>query len=189
MKIEKRQQKILLLAGIILGAILIFWIFIYSPKNKQMKEIGAELARVQKDIERIQKIAGGEESLDVVITKYNRKIKEFKEKLPAQEESTLRRLANKADSMGIEVLSISPQVAADSKLPVNIEGCQCRELVISMQLVASYEKLGEYLGMLKDKFPSVIRLNKVNIEKKGEVKGISELSASIEIALYMLVPE
>lgn len=189
MKIEKGKQKILLMGGIILGAILIFWVFIYSPKNKQMKELKDKLVKVQKDINTIHGISRDKESLDIVITKYNEKLKELELKLPQQEESTLRGLVTEATKKSIEVPSIRPKIATDCKLPINIEEYKCKELDISIELVTSYKNLGEYLRILKNKFPSLVRLNELKIEKKGEEKGISKLSVLLEITLYMLVPE
>lgn len=188
MNIDKRQQNILLMSGIILGAILIFWILIYSPRHSQMTKLKAELSTIEKEIENIQKMTGGKDSLDTLIIKCSNKLKEYELKLPDKEEATLRELAVQADKMGIRVMSISPQGKVDSKCQVNIEGCKCKEMKISMQLTTSYRKIGEYLGIVQDKFPSLIKINEIKLKKEGEERGISKLSVSLNITLYMLVP-
>lgn len=188
MNIDKRQQNILLMSGIVLGAILAFWILIYSPKHSQMTKLKAELSNTEKEIENIQKMTSGKEGLDTLIIKYSNKLKEYELKLPDKEEATLRELAVQADKMGIKVISISPQYKVDSKSQVNVEGCKCKEMKISMELTASYKSLGEYLGFLQGGFPSLIRINEIKLKKEGEERDSSKLSVSLNVTLYMLVP-
>lgn len=179
------QKKILLLWGIVLGAILVFWLFIYYPKNKQLKDLRDELDKVQTEINKYQKISEDRGTFDIIASRY----KELEQKLPMQEEPILRDLAKEAVEKEIEVLSIKPYQAIDSKLPIKVEGYQCKELTITMELVTSYKKLGEYLGVLQNQFTSIVRLDKLDVEKESEKDGESVLLVVMELTLFMLIPE
>lgn len=185
---NKNQQKILLLAGIVFGVILVFWVFVYSPKNKQMRELRDRFNKVQGEIDKVQRMTGDDTSLDVLISKYDKKLKECKRKLPEKEEVVLRELARNAVRMGIQVVSITPARAINSDLPVSVEGCLCKELDISIHLVGSYVKIGKYLGVIESKFPFILRLKRIDLKKEGEEKGVSKLEAFVDVTLYMLIP-
>lgn len=188
MRLQKQKQVIILMSAIVLGAILVFWLFIYSPKNKEMKSLKKELSEIKNSISNFQKISGSGESLDVVIEKYDRMLKQLKLRLPSQEEASIRELAKEAAKLGIEVVSISPRTAVETKLPVKVKGCRCRELKICMHLRTTYFKLGNYVEVARAKFPSVVRLNNLNIKSLEKGAG-ARLDVLIDITLYMLVPE
>lgn len=189
MKIEKRQQKILIMAGIAFSAILVFWLFIYSPKKKQMKELKFELYETRKVVSNFKKIVGEEESLDVAIDRYNTKLKDFKLKLPSQEESTIRDLATEANKLGIEVLAITPGSAVNSKLPINVKGYTCRELPISINLKTQYRKFADYIVVLKERFPAILVFNKLDIRREREDVIGSLVVVTLDVTLYLMIPQ
>lgn len=189
MKIEKPEKKLALqLTGALL-VILVFWFFVYAPKSRYMKKLRNELENVQMDIDKVKKMAGDNESLDVLIEKYNERLKELEVKIPSKEEAVLRELAFKANEMGIEVLSISPSVSTESNLPIKVDEYKCKELPVNIQLRAPYVKLGEYILALRDKLSALVTLEEINIEKEKEEGAKSVLNASIKVTLYTLVPK
>lgn len=186
---NKNQRNILIMAGMVLGAILVVLFFIYLPKNREMKKLKTEFLLVKKDLDNIQRITGNAGDIDILITKYAEKIKEYETMLPRREEQTLRTLAKAAADLDIKVLSITPQTAILTELPITIEGCNCKELKIAIELVTSYRKLGEYFSVLQYKFPTLIRLDSLKLKKQDEYAGLSVLSVSLDVTLFMLVPE
>lgn len=188
MQFNKQQKTILVMSGIIVGTILIFLFFIYLPKNAQMKKLKAELAEAKTTIDNIKRITGEEASLDVAIERYDKKIKELKLKLPQREESTIRDLAAEAGKMGIKILSINPAIAVDCRLPTNIKGYKCKELAISMEFKTSYKNFGDYIQLVREKIPAVIKFEQVNIKREGEASGIPQLLISFRIRMFILVP-
>lgn len=189
MKLETHQKKILIMAGVVLGVILIFLVFIYAPRNRILRELKLQLNSIQKNINEIKRLTGDIQSLDLVISKYNDKLKQLKEKLPAREESTIRELGKKAAGLGIEVMAINPEITVDTKLPVRVKGCQCRELGISMELRAPYKKLAEYIKILQEDFPALIKIEKLKMIRLEGVKGNPLLQVSMEITMYLITPD
>lgn len=187
MRISKQQKTILIMSGIVAGTILIFLFFIYLPKNTRMKQLKAELAEAKTAINNIKRITGEKASLDVAIEMYDRKIKELKLRLPQREEGTIRDLAAEAGKMGIKILSINPSVAVDCKLPVNIKGYKCKELAISMEFKTSYKKFGDYIELVREKIPAVVKFEQVNIKREGEASA-PQLLISFRARMFILVP-
>lgn len=186
--ILKQKQTIIIVAGTILLTILLFSLFIYLPKKREIIELKKKLTDIEREIQGIQGVGAEKEGLDEIIAKYNNKLKELEKRLPGKEEETLRDLSNLASKLGIEVLSINPQKAEICDLPINVKGYICKEMKISMELKTSFKVFGEYLRLLQYGFPTVFRINSYDIKKEGEKYGTSVISVTLKLTMYMLCP-
>lgn len=186
--ILKQKQTIIIVTGTILLTMLLLLLFIYLPKKREIIELKKKITDIEREIQGIQGVGAEKEGLDEIIAKYNNKLKELEKSLPGKEEETLRNLSNLASKLGIEVLSINPQKAEICDLPINVKGYICKEMKISMELKTSFKVLGEYLRLLQYGFPTVLRINSYYIKKEGEKYGISVLSVTLKLTMYMLCP-
>ncbi len=181
------QKNIGIMLSVVIVAFFIFWFFIYSPKRRQMKKIEFEYKTIRKDIKKIEAIAGGEEKLDISLEMLDKKLKMLEEKLPQSEEITFKELSGFANRSGIEVVSLTPKGITESSIQGNIPGYKCMELSIGMDLRCTYKTLGEYLRLLQEDFPTLVRIKSISMskEKPGD-KTDPALRAHLVLTMYML---
>ena len=115
------------------------------------------------------------------------KLKVLEEKLPPSEETTLKEISSFANRLGIDVISLTPHGIKKSSIRGDMPDYECMELSITMDLRCTYKTLGEYLGLLQEEFPTVVRIKNISMskEKSGD-KTDSALRAHLVLIMYML---
>ena len=125
--------------------------------------------------------------LDASLPLLDKKLKVLEEKLPPSEETTLKEISSFANTSGIDVISLTPHVIKKSPIQGNIPGYECMELSITMDLRRTYKTLGEYLRLLQEEFPTVVRIKNITMAKeKSADKTDSTLRARLVLTMYML---
>ncbi len=180
------QKNIMIMLVSIIATFFVFWFFVYSPKRKQTKEIKSEYEAMKKDIKEIESMAGGG-MLDASLPLLDKKLKVLEKKLPPSEETTLKEIASFANRSGIDVISLTPHAIKKSPMQGDIPGYECMELSIMMDLRCTYKTLGEYLRLLQEEFPTVVRIKNISMSKeKSADKTDSALRARLVLIMYML---
>lgn len=193
MKISKSRLHLLILVSVVVIVIIAFWFFIYSPNRKTLRELSSQLEDIDEGINLVKGIVGDEKTLDKAVAEYDARLKDFKSKLPSKEETTLRQLAIIASDMGIEIVSITPQMAEESTVPIAVPGYKCMEMPISLNLESDYKTIGEYIGILEKQFSALIILNRLKMHKTEQSSADNQydspdLTVDMSVTFYMLVP-
>ncbi len=190
-----QQKSVMLLTGAIVVAIVVFWFAAYKPKQKLMQSLKTELSAAQREINTVQELIAFKGDINQAVNYFNKRIRELEDKLPDQEETTLRELARKAVKMDLEVISVNPQEPVKTELPVDVPGCVCEELVINMVIRGHYKDVGDYIGLLEGEFQSLITLQKIELtkieaktDKKDKKEEDTRLIVTMQIVLYLLMP-
>lgn len=180
------QKNIVIMLVSIIATFFVFWFFVYSPKRKQTEKIKSEYEAIKKDIKEIESMAGGG-MLDASLASLDKKLKILEEKLPRSEETTLKEISSFANRSGIDVISLMPHSIEKSPIQGDVPGYVCMELSIIMDLRCTYKTLGEYLRLLQEEFPTVVRIKSVSMSKeKPADKADSTLKAHLLLIMYML---
>ena len=178
--LSKEQKKIIYLAVILIGFLLLFLVFIYAPQSRRVKEIKNKLFFAENQITEINKITQGQD-LAAAVGKLNQKLVRLVRRMPERQEVAMKFLTENARRLGIEVKNIvllDKQIAAN-KAPGYIIG----EVPIAMTLTADYKAIGEYLIALDEDESLLTRVRELDI--KGDGEGQPKLDVSLQISAYL----
>lgn len=179
-KLTKEQKKLIYIASIAALLLLIFWIFIYLPQARRLSLIKKRLMDVEKEIEQVDRITGGRE-LKEVMQGFNSRLNEIFSKMPPRFDDVVDDLSEEARKLGIEVKDIN--FLSKKVLKDKVPGYELEELPMVMNLVCEYNALGDYLNLLRTRFPVVVKIGQLDI--KGAGAGNPKLDAALRISAYL----
>jgi Tfp pilus assembly protein PilO len=178
--ISGEQKKIIYISAV--GSIFLFsfLVFVYGPQSKKFSAIKKELSQTENQIKEIMGIVGGRD-LPEAVRELKTDFIKITAKLPPKENMIISGLSENAKRLNLEVRSISP--SGGHLLANAIPGYDIEELPVSLNLVGDYRALGEYLHILRDNPPILIRVRQLEIKGKGE--GRSDLDVALQICAYL----
>ena len=182
--LSRSQRKIATMAFFVVLCIAVFWVFIYNPARIKVGRLKGEFTSIQSEIDKIERISGGEKNLDKAYEKLYKQFTDLEEKLVKEAGAVLSALSSEADRMNIEVLIIKPEKAKPSKLPVEVQGRSAIEMPISINLRCDYITFGEYIKVLSEKLNAVMNVERLAMSHSREEDG--SLDIWLNIILYML---
>jgi hypothetical protein len=180
-KITQEQKRIYIAFSIAFISLLVFTIFVYLPERKKLTLTRSMLLDAETDIEEITGLVKGKNLIEIV-GDFDRQLKSIEDRLPYKPEDIMDDLSGEAGKLGIKTKHIS----FSQKKPVekDIAGYKISELPVDMKLECEYRALGEYLKVLRSKeFPAVVRIEKLEIDGKGE--GHIQLEVSLRAVVYL----
>lgn len=177
----REQKRIIYLGALTLAFIFLFWFLVYAPQGRRFASIKRRLAEVEGQIARIQSIAEGGD-LAGAISGLRLRLTKISKILPKEETAAIYSLSEAARKLNIQVKNIAP--SAKLLIEDKIAGSDLEELPISIVLVSDYRALGEYLSILRNNVPVLIRFNQLDIQGKGE--GHAGLDATLQVSAYLL---
>ena len=186
----KQQQNIFIMVGIAAAAIIVLFIFIYMPKESQMKKLRQELKAVESSLANIQSIVGARKDLGSGILKLRQEKDSIESEFirPDNLNSLLQTLSEQARESGLEVVSIQPSefvVFYDAKGSVpSIDNLECNKVSIEMSVAGSFKSVIDYLEALERKGSPRLVIKKFNVEKQQQAR----LNAYIIVDGFALMP-
>jgi Tfp pilus assembly protein PilO len=178
--LTREQLKIIKIGIVVLVFLLGFWFFVYIPQSKKLTSIKRQLSYIESQISEINKLIENKE-LTEAVKKLKLELDKNISQLPSGEEDIIDVLSQKAKDLNIEVKDIIP--SSSRILEDEVSGYKIEELSISMKFSCEYKVLGEYLDILKDNFPVLVRINSIDVKGRGEGKPV--LDVSLQISTYL----
>ncbi|HOX55157.1 MAG: hypothetical protein PHI86_06705 [Candidatus Omnitrophica bacterium] len=179
-KITKEQKKILYVSVIVLVSFVLYVILIHRPQGSRLLEIRRDLAGTENQIADILSLAKGNE-LTVAVKKLKTDLDKAYSQFPQGEEKVIRRLSDEASRLKIKVKNITS--SGVKTIDEEIGGRNIEELFISMNLSCEYRQLGDYLNVLINNFPILIKVSQLEIKGAGE--GASELDVDLKLSAFL----
>jgi len=179
-RLTKEQKKIIYIASVIIIFLFLFWNFVYAPQKRRLWDIKDKLTQREAEIEGIKRISHGQPLQDAV-KDLNMRLRAASARLPASEEGIIKSLSEEAKKLKIDVQNTDP--GEKKILPNKIPGFQIEELPISLDIVSEYKAIGEYLDILINQFPFLVRVRQFDIQGSGE--GSPNLNVKLEISAYL----
>jgi len=180
-KLSKEQIKIIYISAIALVFLICFWLFVYSPQSRKLVMIKQQLANTENEIIVITELTKGKE-MALAVQDLSVELEDIVSKLPLGEEDVIYNLSEEARNLNIEVQNITP--AGRIPLEGEISGYMIEELPIALSLVCDYRQLGDYLEILRNDFPVLVRVRNLDIVGQGE--GIPQLEISLGVSAYLV---
>jgi Tfp pilus assembly protein PilO len=190
--INQREKNIVVITGVCVLVIFLFWVFVYLPADKRLRVLKTDLKNVKDEVSQIQ-ARGGKNGRDM-ITMVESLQKDFKSamlKFPKGEEETLKLLSQEANKLGMEIVSIKqgskrPFLDSSNNL-VFCESEQCFEIPIAVEMRGLYRSVGEFLNVLREGFPAFIKTEEIRIGKDEMISPKRRIN--LELRLYILGKE
>lgn len=178
--LSREQKKIIYISAVGLVFLFSFLVFVYGPQSRKFAAIKRELSQTENQIKEIMSIVGGRD-LPQAVRDLKTRLTNTASKLPSKEDVVISNLSENAKKLNLEVKNIIP--ANKQLLGNRITGYIIEELPISLSLVGDYRALGEYLNILRNNSPILIRVRQLEIKGKGE--GRSDLDIALQISAYL----
>ena len=177
--LTKAQKNIFILSIVIIIFLLCFWVFIYLPQKNKLASIKKEIADIDAQIAQINRMSGGRD-LTEVATSYNAQLRDVSSVFSFSEGELIDNLSKEAKKLNIEINSIKPLERQAIKEKENLD---IEELPVNMQLSCEFRDLANYLKVLRDSFPILVKVKKIDIQGAGEGKDI--LNVNLQISAYL----
>lgn len=178
--LTREQKKIIYLGAITFAFILFFWLGIYAPQARRFASIKKKLVEAEGQIAGIKGLAEGRD-FALAISGLRARLTNASKALPSEDTVVIYGLSEAARKLNIQVKSITP--SAKRLLEGRITGYDVEELPLSMSMVCEYRTLGEYLNILRNNFPVLIRVRQMDIQNRGE--GQAGLEITLQIYAYL----
>ena len=139
---------------------------------------------------RFESLSGkGGRSQDEILVSLRKELEVLEGNLGQKENASelLTSFLKKANALGINVISVRPEVAVpypEGTNPLQLQGKACQALSFQLNIRCSYRTLGAYLEALEKEIPSAFTVDGIQIEqtKSGEV--VSDLKAVLFLTTY-----
>lgn len=179
-KITRKQIKLIAACFIVLVALICFWVFVYGPQGARLRSVKKDLDFTESQIKEINSIMLGRE-ISEAVKDLNSRLISVVSSLPANQEDIISNLSEMSRKLNIEIKSINPKQKA--LLEERVSGYSIEELLISVNLLCGFKNFGEFLRILRNDFPALIKVKKFTINGQGE--GKPTLDINLEILAYL----
>jgi len=187
--ISKQQIDILIMAAVILIVTSVFYVFVYTPRQKQLGNLKQELERVENTLGDIEKLVGSRKDLGKGILRLREEASSWDLKFikPDETAELLKILSEEARRLNIEVASIQP---AELKPLLNkgsilkLDDAECNRISIDINLAGTYLALVDYMQKIEHRKAPQMVIKKVDIEK---YQGSSRLNAHMVVEGVVLL--
>lgn len=197
---SRRERVLLVLAGVVVIA-LIFYFYVYSPKQAEYRRLTEQLADRENQLQRMEATARQAERLQKEYTDLQSFIASVEAKLPTQKEmaALLVQLERLTKSLDINLMAIRPSAleganggpppappAGGQRPPGQPRGAAAAYLrfPIKLTMVASYAEALQLMRALHG-FPRLIVVRKITVTPKT----VPELTTDLDVETVVLPKE
>lgn len=182
------QKKILALAAMTAGFLLLFILLVYLPGRSSTARLKRELVQTRARVSELQSVVNMGRDIRQGISLVKDQYTWITRKFPAKEEESIQLLNEFAQGMNVEVLSIKPQPKVpyldERNAPVFLDGRSLQAVEVSLSLRCMYKDLMSYVQKLNDSLPGYIVADRLKIARDRE--NSLKLLVDMEFMLYLL---
>jgi len=183
----KSREKILIVLAIIAGAVWAFDSFYFTPQNRKVKTLKAEIKAVDLKLNESLLLLKGVETLEAEVLHQEGELKRLSERTLKGEEfrTFLKHLARESNPLQMKVISLNPQEEKISPLDGKKEASISKHRKVSIQMVlrSTYAKVGTYLKGIEE-LPFLINVDSLQLEKNEEVQPL--LKVTMGLSMYIM---
>ncbi|MDR7400621.1 MAG: type 4a pilus biogenesis protein PilO [Armatimonadota bacterium] len=194
-----RRERILLIVVGTVGVLLLFYYYVYAPKQAEIRRLTDQLAAQTAQRDRMRATAAQITRLQEEYQRLSAFIAQIETRLPAQKETPLLlvQLERLSRSVGVNLQSIRPSqlqpatVGQVQQQPARAGGQQAPpggptylRFPIAMTIQATYDETIRLMAALRD-FPRMIAVRSLAIDPRT----LPELTLNVEAETYVLPRE
>jgi hypothetical protein len=180
-ELTREQKKIIYIALIVVSFLFLLRIFVYAPQQSKLASIKKQLKDAEAQIAEINRLTAGKE-LSTAMQDLSAQLQKASSRLLVKDEDLINGLSAQAKKLKIKIKNLDPEdkITLANRVP----GYVAQELPISMNLSCDFKALGEYLGILRNDLPALIRIKQLDIT--GSAEGQANLNITLKISAYLL---
>jgi len=188
---SRQQQNIFMMVGIVVLAMIVLFIFIFMPKEAEMKKLRQQLKSVEVSLANVETIVGARKDLGNGILKLRQEKDALESKFIRYDNlnSLLQTLSEQARECDLEVISIQPSEFAlfyGAKGSVlTIDNLECNKVSIEMSVTGSFKSIIDYIQSLERKDSPRLAIKKFSVEKQQQAR----LNGYIIVDGFALIPK
>lgn len=179
-QLTKEQKKIYIILSFFLVFFLLIIVFIFIPNKKRLQKIDVQVKNKEQEINNIVNLTKGKE-LSKAVQDLTSELDRIDDNVPLKREEIINILSQTAKDLKIDVKNIN--FSEKKVLDISVPGYQIEELPISIQLFCEYKSLADYLGIIRNDLPILIKMVKLDVKGKGE--GKYGLDVDMQILTYL----
>ncbi len=194
-----RRERILLIVGVVLVFGLVYFYYVYSPKQAEYQQLTETLSDRQAQLERMELTVRQAARLEAEYTELQSFIAAVEAKLPAEKDvpELLVQLERATRAIGIDLLSIKPAAletvqegsapargGARAPAPVPVVAGGYSRFPIKLLMTASYSQVLRLMSTLQD-FPRLILVKRLTVSPKA----VPKLNIDLDVETYVLAKE
>jgi hypothetical protein len=107
---------------------------------------------------------------------------------PGDQAQTLRALAETAQKVRIELVSVRPQpeypVLGESGSPMSVDGLSLKTVRVSLEMRCPYQDIVRYLSDLRTQIAAYLQVERFSVDKPAPPE--TQLHAVLEVSIYLL---
>jgi type IV pilus assembly protein PilO len=166
-KIKSLPAHLQIIIAVVPSIILIimFVFLIYSPKNKEIKNLKARVIQLDKDITAGEAKVKRLDSLIAENALLKKKLSRLKEQLPEEKEVSelLKQISELGLRSGLEILLWKPEARKTQPEGLYVE------IPVKVEVLAEYHRLGDFFSHIS-RLPRLVNISDINLRK--DLKGM-----------------
>ena len=189
-KLSKEENKLVVIAVIAAFIIILFWIFIYLPKDRAVKRLKTKVEQDKSALDMIVKIIGEQTPLEKADAIMKRQAGEFRRVVVEQKDVYLELnfLSAAADKVGVKIISTTPQTAVvftnRQGITPKYNGESCLKVPVNMVLEGDYKRLMNYLYTLEHSPVGIYTVEGFSISKEPQISPDLKMELSVALCVF-----
>lgn len=186
--LTQKDKRILVITGICILLILIFWVFVYFPTVTKVRSLKREIRAIEKELAGVES-RGGKEGRDIkkmvdsIHSDFNTALQRF----PPAEESALKFISSEANKYKLDIFFMRPgpkrPMLNVANAPVLMEGKQCFEMPVTMEMKGAYKSIEDFLKALRQSTSILVGVEDISIRK--DPAAAHRLNMKLELVLCL----
>lgn len=170
---------------VVLGVLLVtaaWWMFLVSPRNASIAELGDELVVAQDTEQRLRVQIRQLEEINDREVEYLAALAQLESLIPERPllDEFIEAIFALTNETGVELLTLSPLLPATTEVDSDL-----REIAISAQIEGQFfEVLGFLFGL--NEMERLVRVDSISVSSSIDESGVTVLAVGIEMRLFTL---
>ncbi|MBI4653516.1 MAG: type 4a pilus biogenesis protein PilO [Nitrospirae bacterium] len=162
--------------------VILFVVFIYSPKSREIKLLSESIVRLGNEITSSEVKASRLSALKIEDTRLKARLVELQEQLPEEKEVSglLKQISGLGIKSGLKILLWRPEskIPDPSELYVNIP--------VKIEVLTGYHNLGTFFSHIS-RLPRIVNISEIKLSNPQVKKGVQLVNASFTATTFSAV--
>lgn len=181
---DPREQQKFLVVFVTVGAAVLFWMYVYSPRQDELAEMEDRIATLETQNRRAEARTGNLDQLRAELQDTERLFRALERLVPSRAEvpEIYQSIATESQNLGLEMQSVVPSE------PQRQQDRYYLRQTWNMTVRGTYHDIGEFLARVAS-FPRIVRpqVSSIMTSEAGQ-DGEMRVTAAFELETFVLPP-
>jgi type IV pilus assembly protein PilO len=175
--------KVIIPVTVFLIPVIVFYFLVYSPKNKEIKMLGASIAKLDNEIATGEVKIRRLDELRAENARLKMRLAELQEQLPEEKEVSvlLKQISDLGLQSGLVILLWKPEARKPDPKGIHVE------IPVKMEVIGGYHDLGVFFSHIS-RIKRIVNISNIKIGKsKGRGEDIHLINAAFTASTFSAV--